>query len=381
MNIILIIIGIAIIIGFIIVLSKSDNSKKTNYKSSSSVHYSSHKNQTSYTSSDDSLTVVGGFYRDWEARNFIEKLSPEDEVYFLAEPENPYDRYAVMVISSTGLHLGYVPKSMAKTVFYRLADNKLKGTVISFPDKFQFKVKVDIVTDINIYNQAVAYYLNRKETCIKESFDLQKSQFFSELISQAISKYKRKHFTQVLEVLKPMINSNAQSYDFFKIMIYTYHCLGDYQNESIYLDKILSLDNNRDKEFFDRRKYHILRVLGYITSNEQIENVKAGVETTILELDFFHRIVSILSDIVDPNRIDYRDSKGLFAINLDSNIRKPICKLYLNNPSKMFIGLINEDNSVLKISINDIDELNSIKEELLKPIEKCLNDNPLFINR
>lgn len=47
----------------------------------------------------------------------------------------------------------------------------------------------------------------------------------------------------------------------------------------------------------------------------------------------------------------------------------------------MFIGLINEDNSVLKISINDIDELNSIKEELLKPIEKCLNDNSLFINR
>lgn len=379
MNIILIIIGIAIIVGFIIVLSKSDNSKKTNYKSSSSAHYTSHKNQTSYTSSNDSLTVVGGFYRDWEARNFIEKLSPEKEVYFLAEPENPYDRYAVMVISSTGLHLGYVPKSMAKTVFYRLADNKLKGTVISFPDKFQFKVKVDIVTDINIYNQAVAYYLNRKETSIKESFDLQKSQFFSELISQAISKYKRKHFTQVLEVLKPMIDSNAQSYDFFKIMIYTYHCLGDYQNESIYLDKILSLDNNRDKEFFDRRKYHILRVLGYITSNEQIENVKAGIETTILELDFFHRIVSILSDIVDPNRIDYRDSKGLFAINLDNNIRKPICKLYLNNPDKMFIGLMNEDNSVLKISINRIDELDGIKDELISPIKRYINDSPLFM--
>lgn len=383
MNVVLIIVCVVIVIVFIVALSKSDNENKpvsTGYNTSSSRSYVSYEKPVNYQKSeDDSLTVVGGFYRDWVARDYIEGLQPYDEVFFLAEPDNEHDRNAVMVISTTGLHLGYVPRSMAKSFKYRLIDNKLKGMVLDFPDNYQFRVKVLSVDNITTYNQAVANYLRNKEIKVKETIDTQKYQFYSDLISQAVNKYKRKQYAQVLEVLKPMIDSNAQSYDFFKIMIYTYHCLGDYQNESIYLDKILSLDNNRDKEFFDRRKYHILRVLGYITSNEQIENVKVGIETTILELDFFHRVVSILSDIVDPNRIDYRDSKGLFAINLDSNIRKPICKLYLNNPDKMFIGLMNEDNSVLKISINRIDELDGIKDELISPIKRYINDSPLFM--
>lgn len=383
MNVVLIIVCVVIVIVFIVALSKSDNEDKpvsTGYNTSSSRSYVSYEKPVNYQKNeDDSLTVVGGFYRDWVARDYIEGLQPYDEVFFLAEPDNEHDRNAVMVISTTGLHLGYVPRSMAKSFKYRLIDNKLKGMVLDFPDNYQFRVKVLSVDNITTYNQAVANYLRNKEIKVKETIDTQKYQFYSDLISQAVNKYKRKQYAQVLEVLKSMIDSNAQSYDFFKIMIYTYHCLGDYQNESIYLDKILSLDNNRDKEFFDRRKYHILRVLGYITSNEQIENVKVGIETTILELDFFHRIVSILSDIVDPNRIDYRDSKGLFAINLDSNIRKPICKLYLNNPDKMFIGLMNEDNSVLKISINRIDELDGIKDELISPIKRYINDSPLFM--
>lgn len=120
-------------------------------------------------------------------------------------------------------------------------------------------------------------------------------------------------------------------------------------------------------------------MLGHLVSNDQIENEKAGVETTILELDFFNRIVSLLSDVVDPNRIDFRDSKGLFAVNLDSNIRRPICKLYLNDPDKMFIGLINDDGTVLKVQITNISELDDLKEDLLKPINKFLNKTSYIV--
>lgn len=384
MNVILIIVCVVFVIVFIAALAKSDNEDEptriTDYRSSSSVDYVSYEKPVNYQKSeDDSLTVVGGFYRDWEARDFIEGLQPYDEVFFLAEPDNEHDRNAVMIISTTGLHLGYVPRSMAKSFKYRLIDKKLKGLVLDFPDNYQFKVKVLSVDNITAYNQAVANYLRSKETKIKETIDTQKYQFYSDLMSQAVNSYKRKQYSQVLEVLKPMIDEDIKGYYFLKLMIFTYHCMGDYKNESIYLDKILSLDKIENKEYFDRRKYHVLRVLGYIVSNEQIENVKAGVETTVLELDFFHRIVTLLSDVVDPNRIDFRDSKGLFAVNLDSNIRRPICKLYLNNPEKMFIGLMNEDNSVLKISINSIDELDGIKDELINPIKKLIKDNPLFM--
>ena len=383
MNVILIIFCVVIVIVFIAALSKSDNDDKpvnTGYNTSSSRSYVSYEKPANYQrNDDDSLTVVGGFYRDWEARDFIEGLQPYDEVFFLAEPDNEHDRNTVMIISTTGLHLGYVPRSMAKSFKYRLIDKKLKGLVLGFPDNYQFKVKVLPVDNITAYNQAVANYLRNKEIRVKETIDTQKYQFYSDLMSQAVNRYKRKQYSQVLEVLKPMIDENVKGYDFLRLMIYTYHSMGDYKNESLYLDKILSLDKIENKEYFDRRKYHVLRVLGYIVSDLQIENVKAGVETTVLELDFFHRIVTLLSDVVDPNRIDFRDSKGLFAVNLDNNIRRPICKLYLNNPEKMFIGLMNEDNSVLKIPISSIDELDGVKDELISPIKKLIKDSSLFM--
>lgn len=383
MDVILIIIFVVIVIGFIAALSKNDDNDKpvsTGYNTSSSRSYVSYEKPANYQrSDDDSLTIVGGFYREWEARDYIEGLQPYDEVFFLAEPDNEYDKNAVMVISVTGLHLGYVPRSLAKSFKYKLAEKKLKGLVLGFPDNYQFNVKVLPVDNLIAYNQAVAYYLHGKELKIKETIDTQKYQFYSDLMSQAINRYKRKQYSQVLEVLKPMIDEGIKGYEFLRLLIYTYHCMGDYKNESIYLDKILSLDKIQNKEYFDRRKYHVLRVLGYIVSNEQIENVKAGVETTVLELDYFNRIVSLLSDVVDPNRIDFRDSKGLFAVNLDNNIRRPICKLYLNNPEKMFVGLMNEDNSVLKIPISSIDELDGIKDELIAPIKKYINDSSLFM--
>ena len=148
--------------------------------------------------------------------------------------------------------------------------------------------------------------------------------------------------------------------------------MADYDSELQYIDKYIESGKVKDKGFINRRKYQVLRLLGHLVSNDQIENEKAGVETTILELDFFNRIVSLLSDVVDPNRIDFRDSKGLFAVNLDSNIRRPICKLYLNDPDKMFIGLINDDGSILKTPITGIEELDDIKDELLSPIRQFL---------
>lgn len=372
----LFVIGFILVIAVVVALfySNDDNNpiRQTNYNTSSSESYKKYANNQQIDD-NSSLTVVGGFYRDRESRDYIESLQLYDEVFFLAEPDNEHDRNAVMVISSSGLHLGYVPRTMAGAFKYRLSNERLKGLVISLPNNYQFAIKVLPVDNLNIYNQAIANYLHNKETKIKASIDIQKFQFYSDLMVQSVNYYKSKQYSQVFEVLKPMIENDVKEYSFYKLLIFTYHCLGDYNSESIYLDKILSLERLDDKDFFNRRKYHVLRILGYIVNNEQIENVKVGVETTVLELDFFHRIVTLLSDVVDPNRIDFRDSKNLFAINLDGNIRKPICKLYLNNPARMFIGLMNGDGNILKIPIKNIEELDDIKDDLLMPIQQFLN--------
>ena len=101
--------------------------------------------------------------------------------------------------------------------------------------------------------------------------------------------------------------------------------------------------------------------MGVIVDNAQIEAEKVGVETTVLELDGYAVVEDILRDIVDPNRIDFRDSKTLFSINLD-NSRKPICKFYFNNPNKMYIGLI--EDKVVKYPISCIEDIKQYADKL-----------------
>jgi len=52
--------------------------------------------------------------------------------------------------------------------------------------------------------------------------------------------------------------------------------------------------------------------------------------TTEEELESFMIIKAILRQKIDSNRIFYRDTQTYFAILLDDNNRKTICRLYLN---------------------------------------------------
>lgn len=134
------------------------------------------------------------------------------------------------------------------------------------------------------------------------------------------------------------------------------------------------LNNCADKLFWKRRKFHILRAIGDIVSDDQIESERADVETTILELDAFNVVVDILSEVVDVNRVDFRDAKSLFSVNLDSNMRKPICKLYLNNIYKMYIGIMERDKSVSKKQINSLDDIKQYSEELKDTVLRYLDE-------
>lgn len=42
----------------------------------------------------------------------------------------------------------------------------------------------------------------------------------------------------------------------------------------------------------------------------------------------------MLLSVVTPERITYKDTLSYFAILLDNNVRKTICRLYFNNPDK-----------------------------------------------
>lgn len=348
----------------------SDFNTRSSYSS-----YTTSKNDKPHQDSFDRIRIVGGFYRSFEAKRYIRLLNENDIVYFKDEPDNIYDPNAIMVISSNGLHLGYVSKSFIDFVKSQKVEKAICGKICVAPDsRYEFFVTLSEVDDMFSYHEAITKFLEKsrleEETkALHEKRD--KADFYNTII--LANKYvEEKKYASVYNMISKFFTMGIEDKSCYELMIKACHYTKDYQKEHEYIDKYIELYPNIDLSSINRRKYHILRAMGILTSNDQIINEKAGVETTILELDFFIRIVDRLSDDVDPNRIDFRDSKTLFAINLDNNTRRPICKLYLNNPSKMFIGLMNDDLSVLKVPINDVSEIDDIKDDLLRPIKQYI---------
>jgi predicted type IV restriction endonuclease len=99
---------------------------------------------------------------------------------------------------------------------------------------------------------------------------------------------------------------------------------------------------------------------------------KSKVITTEEELEGFLIVKSILRQKVELSRITYRDAQSYFAIFLDDNNRKPICRLYLNG-GKKYLAIVDDQKKEVKneiLSLDDIfkhsDLLNGIVDGYLK---------------
>ena len=89
------------------------------------------------------------------------------------------------------------------------------------------------------------------------------------------------------------------------------------------------------------------------------------VTTTQDELEGFMIVKTILRQKVSVSRITYRDAQSYFAILLDDNNRKSLCRLYLEG-GKKFIGTFDELKKETKNEISTLDDIFKYAEVLLK---------------
>lgn len=88
---------------------------------------------------------------------------------------------------------------------------------------------------------------------------------------------------------------------------------------------------------------------------EEAVNVdEKDIETTDEELQAYYIIKAIASEIVSPERIAIRDVQNYCTILFDNNNRKPIAKLYFNNPDNLRISFERETEKISLASINEI---------------------------
>ncbi|MCX6268341.1 MAG: type I restriction endonuclease [Bacteroidetes bacterium] len=94
-------------------------------------------------------------------------------------------------------------------------------------------------------------------------------------------------------------------------------------------------------------------------------NVENKIETTEEELEAFMIVKSILRQKIDFKRVTYRDAQTYFAILLDDNNRKPICRLYLNG-TKKHLAVFDENKKEVKNEIKSLDDIFTFSDLLMQ---------------
>lgn len=94
----------------------------------------------------------------------------------------------------------------------------------------------------------------------------------------------------------------------------------------------------------------------------------SGIITTPEELEGFMIVKTILRQKIPVSRIAYRDAQSYFAILLDDNNRKTICRLYFNGIKK-YIAILDDQKKEVKNEIFSLDDIFNFSDLLVKAVE------------
>jgi len=104
-------------------------------------------------------------------------------------------------------------------------------------------------------------------------------------------------------------------------------------------------------------------------TSENIDKKNKNINTTLDEIESYFIVKAILSKKVNLDRIKYRDTASHFSIILDDNIRKPICKLILDEKKKVLITYDENKNSINNY-INSLDEIYNYSQQFFDIVDK-----------
>jgi hypothetical protein len=128
--------------------------------------------------------------------------------------------------------------------------------------------------------------------------------------------------------------------------------------------------NDRLKSALNQEKQVELAEAGkHEETNVAIVESTSTIVTTEEELEGFYIVKSLLRQNVDAKRITYRDAQSYFAILLDDNNRKTICRLYLG-ATKQYLVVLDENKKEIKYEIQTLDEIYKYADALLQAIAR-----------
>lgn len=102
-------------------------------------------------------------------------------------------------------------------------------------------------------------------------------------------------------------------------------------------------------------------------ADDQLTAQESKIVTTQEEIEGFLIVKTILRQKIKPSRIVYRDAQSYFAILLDDNNRKTICRLYLNG-TKRYLGTFDDQKKETRTEILTVDDIFLYAEQLHRTV-------------
>lgn len=196
----------------------------------------------------------------------------------------------------------------------------------------------------NIYQSASELkYINEIRQLIQQEFHEPNDEFVKYFVKQV---YPSVVTGKVLEAFRPLVKRTITN------------IINDTLN--VRLKSAIIKEDSEQKELNDPQPEPVA------VSDEK------GVITTEEELEAFYIVRSILRTKIPAERITHRDALSYFAIFLDNNNRKPICRLYLNAQSIKYLGTFGPDKKEPKFEIKSIDDIYTYTKELESSLSNYL---------
>ena len=215
-----------------------------------------------------------------------------------------------------------------------------------------------------------------KDNQIEELKKFHKSIFDAESITNTASELKFMNELKVL-IQQELINPTPDFVKHFARQVYP----------SVVTAKVLEQFTNLTKKSIQQHISDLIteRLKTALTKedeaakeqeNIQITNIESEskVETTPDEIESFLIVKSILRQKVDLKRISHRDAQSYFAILLDDNNRKPICRMYLNG-NKKFLVILDQNKKEVKNEIKTLDDIYLFSDLLVQITENYDKSN------
>ena len=126
-----------------------------------------------------------------------------------------------------------------------------------------------------------------------------------------------------------------------------------------------------EREVEDRSE-HPIKIHTPVADSVKTED---SIVTTEEELEGFFIVKSLLREVVEPNRIQYKDTQKYFGVCLDGKPTKTLCRLWFNSKQK-YIGFLDDSAKETKQPIGDLNDLYKFTPELRASLNRLIPANP-----